>query len=308
MKKNIGIDIGGTKVLMGVVDEAGDVLAEKTIPMEPEKEPGEMIGRIAEALHQMLEDGGTRLSEIGFIGAGVPGTVDTADGVVEYCPNICWNNVPAGLLFREVLKREVLLSQDSRLAALGEFLFGAGKEYANIACITLGTGIGCGIIHGGKIFGGGLGTAGELGHTVIVRDGRACPCGNRGCLERYSSGTGILLEAKERFSETFRMVERTEDVFEMAYRGDKQALAVIQASVEKLAWGVAALVNMVAPEAVIISGGLCVHEELVVGRLEKEVYAQGYPAWTGKGRLRILKAQLGSRAPMIGASALYRGI
>ncbi len=308
MRKNIGIDIGGTKVLMGVVDEEGKVLVEKKIQMEPQKPPKEMIAQIVNALQNMLQSAGIGLDEIGFIGAGVPGTVDTSTGVVEYCPNICWENVPAGEYFQELLEREVLISQDSRLAALGESLFGAGKEYASIACITLGTGIGCGIISDHKIFNGGLNTAGELGHTMIVPDGRDCPCGRRGCLERYSSGTGILLEAKERFPEKFKEVDRTEDVFELVYQGDHDARVVIEDSVRKLAAGIAMLVNLLSPEAVVISGGLCVHEELVVAPLEREVYRQGYIAWAGKDQFRIKKASLGSRAPMIGASALYLGI
>lgn len=298
MKKNIGIDIGGTKVLMGVVDEQGTVHAEKKIAMEPAKPPKEMIGEIARALKKMLEDAGIRLGEIGFIGAGVPGTTNTKTGIVEYCPNISWVDVPAGEYFRQALGREVLLSQDSWLAALGESLFGAGKNYDSIACITLGTGIGCGLIYDRKIFGGGLGTAGELGHTVFVPGGRDCPCGRQGCLERYSSGTGILLEAKERYPDAFSGVKRTEDVFELAYGGNEPAKEVIADCVDKLAFGIAALVNLVAPQAVVISGGLCVHEELVVAPLEREVYRQGYVAWTRKKQFRILPAELGSRAPI----------
>ena len=125
MKKNIGIDIGGTKVLMGVVDGQGTVHAEKKIAMEPAKPPKEMIGEIARALKKMLGDAGIGLGEIGFIGAGVPGTTNTKTGIVEYGPNISWVDVPAGEYFRQELGREVLLSQDSWLDALGESLFGA---------------------------------------------------------------------------------------------------------------------------------------------------------------------------------------
>ncbi|MEA5003098.1 MAG: ROK family protein [Christensenella sp.] len=308
MKKNIGIDIGGTKVMLGVVDEEGTILIKKKIPMQPELSAENMIGQIAQEARRMLDDANIGMEEISFVGAGVPGTVDTAAGIVEYCPNICWDSVPAGKYFREALGKETLLSQDSRLAALGESLFGAGRDYGSIACITIGTGIGCGLIYGKKIFGGGLGTAGELGHIVCEADGRQCPCGNRGCLERYSSGTGILLEAKESYPVQFAGTVRTEDVFDLAYAGSTSAKEVIARSVSRLADGIVTLVNIFAPEAVIISGGLCEHKELVIEPLQNAVQMRGYPAWTRQSRLPVRKAELGADAPMIGASALYRGI
>lgn len=308
MLKNIGIDIGGTKILMGVINENGELLAERQIATKPQVSPKEMISEIAGEVQIMLKEKGYSMNDIHFIGVGVPGTVETKTGMVDYCPNIGWMDVPAGLYFKEMLGRDVLISQDSRLAALGENLFGAGVGYHDLVCITLGTGIGCGIIAQDKIFHGGMNTAGELGHIIIVPDGRPCPCKRRGCLERYSSGTGILLGAREMFPEKLNPDSKTEDVFNLAYCGDSMALGLIEDCLDKLAFGIAMMVNILSPEIIIISGGLCRHEKLIIEPLKNKIYRYGYIAWTRKKDLRVTKALLEDKAAVIGASALYRGI
>ena len=308
MRKNIGIDIGGTKVLMGIMDENANILTSKQIPTLPEEDPRKMIYEIICAMNLMLNETGLDLNNIDFIGAGVPGTVDTNTGIVQYCPNIEWINVPAGQYFGELTGREVKICQDSRLAALGELLFGAGKGYHDLACITLGTGIGCGIIVHDTIFNGGMNTAGELGHIVIEPDGRPCPCGRKGCLERYSSGTGILLGAYEKFPDKLKAYSKAEDIFEMAYSGHEQAIKLIEDSVDKLAYGIATLVNLLSPQIIVFSGGMCVHEKLIIEPLKKKIHEKGYIAWTKKKELVIKKALLEDKAAMIGASVLYKGI
>ncbi|WP_066646451.1 ROK family protein [Christensenella timonensis] len=306
MQKNIGIDIGGTKIRIGVIDGKAHILAMEKLPMQ-HIPAGQMIGRICDAAERMLEKAGLCMEEIGGVGIGVPGTVDHETGAIEYCPNIGWTGQPAGKYFRGRWNKNIAIDQDSRLAALGEALYGAGRGYGSIACITLGTGIGCGVVMDGKIFRGGMNTAGELGHICVEPGGRRCACGNRGCLERYCSGTGILLGARERFSQKLDAGARTEDVFEMAYGGDGDALALIADCVRILAQGIVALVNVLSPEAVILSGGLCAHEKLLVEPLKERVYAQGYPAWTNRKKLAVKKAELGEYAPLVGAAAIGTG-
>jgi glucokinase len=201
----------------------------------------------------------------------------------------------------------VSVAQDSRLAAWAEYLVGAGRNYRSFICVAIGTGIGSGIIIDGKIFNGALNTAGEMGHSVFQKDGRPCACGNHGCLERYSSGTGMLDRALEAYPEKFvNCAHQTETLFELAYAGDADLLRLIRCMVEDLAIGIANAVSLLSPEAVLISGGLCTHDELIIQPLRQLVNQYGYYAWTRKKQLKIEQAQLGPAAPLIGAALLYQ--
>jgi glucokinase len=306
---NVGIDIGGTKVNMGLVRDTGEIIASKKILVEKELDPHLLIKKISTEVNQMVDEAGLTISALRSIGVGVPGTVDSLTGFVEYCPNLGWEDVPAGDLFRDQLGRDVIVAQDSRAAAWAEYLFGAGRKYKSMICLTLGTGIGCGIIIDGKIFHGAMNTAGELGHTIFEKDGLLCNCGNRGCLERYTSGTGILERALLLFPEKLEdRSQRTESVFDMAYEGDQEVLAFIRTVVEDLAIGIANAVSILSPEAVILSGGLCEHEELIIKPLPELVEKYGYRSYVRKHSLKIEKAQMGSDAPMIGAAMLYKAL
>ena len=304
MNVNLGIDIGGTKTNVGLVDENGCVLASRKLPTRKDDVDG-LVAEIRETAEALLAQKGLALSDVGFLGAGVPGTADPATGVVAYCPNLEWYDLPMGASFQRVFGRKVAVAQDSRNGALAERLFGAGKEYTDFICITIGTGIGCGIILGGKVFNGSLNTAGEVGHTPIVKDGLPCLCGKRGCLERYVSGSGIFERAYAGHPELFRGREmKCETVFELAYAGNRDMLCLIDESMDYLAMAIANQVSLLSPQAVLVSGGLCVHEELVVKPLRDKIYKYGYYSWTRLNKLVVRKALLGSDAPMIGASAL----
>lgn len=309
-KYNLGIDIGGTKVNIGIVMDDGRVVDKIKVPASRTIAYGRFVEEICEASEELLEHNHLALEEIHFIGIGVPGTVDVRTGFVSYCPNLYWYDVPIGDMFKQRLGREVKVMQDSRNAALAETLLGAGRNFRNTMCVSVGTGVGCGIIIDGKIFNGGMNTAGELGHTPIVKDGRLCVCGNRGCLERYVSGTGIRDRAIDLFPEKFIREEDkcSEYVFELAYAGDKEILAFIDECVDYLAFGIANAVCLLAPEAIIISGGLCVHEDLVIKPLREKIMKRGYYAWTKQDTLQVCKAELGSDSAMIGAALMYKGL
>lgn len=309
MKLNVGIDIGGTKINLGIVDEQGKITDSCRIPTNAKQEPELTVQEIVKTLKKMLKKNGLTLQDITFIGAGVPGTVNTSTGLVSYCPNLSWFDIPIGDLFERYMGRKVVVEQDSRNAALAEKLFGAGKGCDNILCVAVGTGIGGGIIIDGKIFHGGMNTAGEIGHTPIYKNGRKCVCGNSGCLEKYASGTGMLEIALERFPAKFQgKPEKCETLFKLAYEGDKEACALIDECVDDLAFGIANAVNLISPEMVIISGGLCEHEGLFVNPLQEKITNHGYYSWTRQNSLKVCRAILGSDAPMIGASALDKGI
>ena len=164
---------------------------------------------------------------------------------------------------------------------------------------------GCGVLLEGKILSGAMHTAGELGHTPIVWQGRPCGCGRRGCLEAYASGTAIWTQAMERFPEKLRALpQQTESVFRLAQEGDADALTLIHESVDKLAYGIAIGMDLLSVDTVIISGGICSQKELVIDPLPQKILQYGYPAWAATRTIRVLPARLGSNAPMVGAAFL----
>jgi glucokinase len=304
---NIGIDIGGTKVNIGLVNDEGQIIDSRRMPVQIGLVPSRFIAQISDEVRHLILKNGLHEESINSFGVGVPGTVDTSTGFVEYCPNLGWEDIDAGTYFKHDLGFEVKIAQDSRLAAWAESLVGAGTNYRNLICVTLGTGIGCGIILDGKIFNGSMNTAGEVGHTIFQKNGRPCNCGNLGCLERYTSGTAIFQRAFEKYPEKFIGLEnKAESVFKLAYERDSEILSLIDEIVEDLAIGIANAVSILSPEAVILSGGLCDHDELIVNPLKELVFQYGYHSWARKRSLKILKAKLGSDAPMIGAALLYR--
>ena len=306
---SVGIDIGATKANIGLVTAAGHIIDAVRIPVQRDVAAESFIQTLCHAVEQLLAANGLTKNDCIFYGVGVPGTADYTIGLVEYCPNLGWEDVPAGALFKKCLGVDVVIAQDSRLAAWAEYLLGAGRNYRSSICVAIGTGIGGGIIIDGKIFHGALNTAGEIGHSVLEKDGRACNCGNHGCLERYASGTGMIDRALEAYPEKFvNRPRQAETIFELAYAGDREMLDLIEQVVADLAVGIANVVAILAPEAVIISGGLCIHDELIVKPLKEQVDRYGYHAWTRKKRFKIEQAQLGPEAPLIGAALLYKAL
>jgi glucokinase len=304
---SVGIDIGATKANIGLVIPSGKIIDSIRVPVQREVGAERFIETLCQAVARLMAANHLTPANIAFYGVGVPGTADSRTGLVEYCPNLGWEDVPAGAIFKHYLGAEVMVAQDSRLAAWAEYLLGAGRNYQSFICVTVGTGIGSGIIIDGKIFHGALNTAGEIGHSVFQKDGRVCNCGNHGCLERYSSGTGMIDRALEVYPEKFiDRLHQTETLFGLAYAGDEDLLRLIRSVVEDLAIGIANAVSLLSPEAVIISGGLCTHDELIIKPLRELINQYGYYAWTRKKQIKVEQAQLGPAAPMIGAALLYQ--
>ena len=304
---SVGIDIGATKANVGLVTSTGQIIASVRIPVQRHSSAEDFIETLCGGVNRLIEANGLKKADITFYGVGVPGTADSKTGLVEYCPNLGWEDIPAGAIFQKHLDAEVLIAQDSRLAAWAEYLLGAGQNYRSFICVAVGTGIGGGIIIDGKIFQGALNTAGEIGHSVFQKDGRLCNCGNHGCLERYASGTGMIERALEAYPEKFAdRPHQAETLFELAYAGDQDLLRLIRCMVEDLAIGIANAVSILSPEAVIMSGGLCIHDDLIIKPLGELVNQYGYYAWVRKKQLKIEQARLGPEAPMIGAALLYK--
>jgi len=244
----------------------------------------------------MLKAHGKSMEDVVFVGIGVPGTVDADAKVVINAPNLNWKNEPLADYFAEVCQKVPVLVQDTRAAAWCEAR--VRKEKRCIVCVTLGTGIGCGIVIDGHIWHGAMGTAGEIGHVPAVLDGRPCACGKKGCMEAYASGTAIARIAKEG-----QLAESSEEVFASAKQGDEKALALISNAVNCAAISICAVINILSPDAVIFSGGLAEQKELYVEPLIDKIRKMAYQQAVGEG-LYIGVSSFGGEAPMIGAAFL----
>lgn len=295
----IGIDIGGTTTKIGLVDIHQKLIASTVMDTNAKRPAEEVIGEIATRTLDLLEDQGIAMDQCIGVGIGVPGTIDSKRGIVKYSNNIQWENVELTKIMGAYLPIPIRIANDADCAALGEAVAGAGKECQDVIMLTLGTGVGGGIILDGKIYEGkGLGGS-ELGHMVIVENGEACTCGRKGCLEAYASATALMREAKRATGEELKPKE----IFEGARAGDPKLQKLVQNYIGKLGTGIVNIVNIFRPQLVILGGGISAQEEDLLPPL-REMMKTG--CFGGeKGELpEIERAALGNEAGMIGAASL----
>ena len=305
---NIGIDIGGTKINTGLVDSNGQVQAMISIPTVPEAGYAAIAASVIGQVHAVLEKSGLDLAQVDDLGFGIPGTVNSKEGLVLFAPNLGWRDVP----FVEHIRREfslpIAIGQDTHAAVWAEFLFGAGMDCENIACLTVGTGIGCGLVINKKLHLGSLQYVGEVGHSLVELDGRPCSCGNRGCLECYASGSAIQKRGREVIDNYQTLVRdagkglTTQDILFAAEHGHPQAQQVVAEAVAYLGMGIVNLIHLLGPQKVILSGGLSNAEALIVAPVKDFVKQRSYA--NVAERVEIVRARLGEYAPMIGAAFL----
>ena len=310
----IGIDVDGTNLKAGLVDETGNILAVERRPLDfrgPEQFAADVAQLAAAAAHK----GGVAPEALEYVGVGLPGAVSGGD--ILFTTNIPMENVPIEELFRRHLDLPLLLGNDADCAAVGEFFCGAGQGTRDFAVVTLGTGIGCGLLLGGKLHGGPASS--EAGHLVICHGGELCNCGRRGCWERYASATALIQQTKAAMAahpesllhaiaaENGGVVEgRT--AFQAAQAGDETALAVCGQYVEYLADGTISLINILRPEAVAIGGGVAAAPEHLLLEPLREIVARESFSSHGGITTRVLRAELGNDAGIIGAALLGRAI
>ena len=310
----IGIDVCGTNLKAGLVDETGNILAVERRPLDfrgPEQFAADVAQLAAAAAHK----GGVAPEALEYVGMGLPGAVSGGD--ILFTTNIPMENVPIEELFRRHLDLPLLLGNDADCAAVGEFFCGAGQGTRDFAVVTLGTGIGCGLLLGGKLHGGPASS--EAGHLVICHGGELCNCGRRGCWERYASATALIQQTKAAMAahpesllhaiaaENGGVVEgRT--AFQAAQAGDETALAVCGQYVEYLADGTISLINILRPEAVAIGGGVAAAPEHLLLEPLREIVARESFSSHGGITTRVLRAELGNDAGIIGAALLGRAI
>lgn len=308
----IGIDVGGTNVRAGAADGEGRLLAVKQVPLRYEGAES-FAAALASLAVETAETAGGQKVDIKSVGIGLPGAV--RDGTVLYTANIPMRDVPLESLLRQQLDVSVILENDANCAALGEWLCGCGRGTDQFAVITLGTGIGGGFVVNGCLMRGG--TAGEVGHMVVERNGVLCECGRRGCWEAYASATGLARMAREAAqyhpdSLLRELVRRGEldgrGIFSAAEAGDAAALEVCRTFTDYLSVGITNLMNLLQPEILALSGGIAnAPERLLLEPLRRRVEKECYSRHIGISP-RILRAELGNDAGIIGAALLSRGI
>ena len=310
----IGIDVGGTNLKAGLVREDGQILAVERTPLAFEN-PEQFARTLAQLGQSGLQQAGVPASEVVSAGIGIPGAV--AGGDILYTCNIPLRDVPLSRLFRQYLDVPVLLENDANCAAVGEWLCGAGRGTQQFIVVTLGTGVGGGLILNGKLY-SGSGMVGEVGHMVIQHGGAPCNCGRRGCWEAYASATGLIRmtrEAMEAHPESLLHTVAAQNgcvegrtAFDAAVQGDETALGLCRDYVSYLAAGVTNLINILQPEAVAIGGGVAAApDRLLLTPLREIVERECYPRHTGQ-LPRIVRAELGNDAGIIGAALLKRAI
>ena len=312
----IGIDIGGTNIACGIVDDEFNIVARAKVKTNAPRPYAEILEDIKQSVRLACEELGIKPSEASSIGIGCPGTCNS-DGVVEYSNNLGFVNVPLRSDIESEFGVKTYLDNDANAAAFGEFVAGAAKGANSAVAITLGTGVGSGIIIDGRIYSGSNCAGGEIGHTVIVVDGRPCTCGRRGCFEAYSSATGLIRMTAEAAEEnpnslTARLiVEDGKCSARTAYKAMKQGCevgkAVTEQYVKYLACGIANTINIFQPDILCIGGGVCNEGDTLLVPLKAAVAEQVYTKNSARNT-EIVVCSLGNDAGIIGAAALYRSV
>ncbi|MEI7475232.1 MAG: ROK family protein [bacterium] len=312
-KYRIGVDLGGTNVKIAIVDEKGHIAYSSSEPTRAEMGYKYTIQNIINLIKTSLKETDISKDAIGGIGVGCPGQIDSENGIVRLLPNIPgWVNVPLTDIMEEEFGIKTCVDNDVRCATLGEMAFGAGKGLKNIICITVGTGIGSGIVVNGKLARGASGTAGEIGHMMLQDHmGPICGCGNTGCLEALASGPTIVQMANEYLmsgkSTKFRELAVNTPispriVAEAAEMGDQVAKRIFEINGYWIGIGMANLVNILNPEAIIVGGGVAQAGDLLLEPIRKVIKERALSI-PGEA-VKVVAAELGESAGIIGASLL----
>lgn len=310
MKKFVGIDIGGMTIKGMITDRKGEVFCQGNIVTGWQNGGDGMCRNIKELLDDMLERGKVNREDVAGVGVGCPGMIDSEHGVVVFAGNLNLRNFPLAETLEKMLGFPVNLTNDANAAALGEARFGAGRNYKDSILVTLGTGVGGGIIINGKLFEGYHSAGAEMGHMTIVEGGNLCTCGRRGCFEAYSSATALMKKTREMMeenpdSEMWRgyNLDTVNGKTPFDYPEDKAAHEVIEWYIKYLACGLTNLANIFRPQVIMLGGGVSEQGEMLTRPLQERVDAQIFGG-TGFAPVKIIKATLGSRAGAFGAAAL----
>lgn len=316
----VGVDLGGTNIVVGLLPlEGGEVASLRTLPTEAGRGAKFVVDRIVsmveEAIERTLSERGGRRDQVLGVGIGSPGPLDRKTGTVINTPNLGWRNFPLRDLVANALQLPATLDNDANCATYGEWWLGAGREVSTLVGLTLGTGIGGGVVLNGEIYHGCSDAAGEIGHMTIDSNGRRCKCGNYGCLEQYASGPAIAVRAVEGIeagseSMLVDMVDGKLDdvtaatVYEAAVLGDAYAGEVVKDTARFLGAGVANIVNILNPQMIVIAGGVTRAGDYLFEPLRAEVRRRAFRS--AQECCSIVSAQLPGTAGVVGAAAVFK--
>ncbi|MCP4268290.1 MAG: ROK family protein [Candidatus Brocadiaceae bacterium] len=302
----VAADVGGTNTRMAIVTGSGDIHTLLKRPTHCKDGRDEMIKFLVSFVRETIEKSKLSIDGISGIGIGFPGPLNTETGTVFNPPNLIgWDSVPLVSILRNELKIPVAIENDANAAALGEWWKGAGSGTNSLFCITLGTGVGGGIVLDGKVWHGASSIAGEIGHTTVVRDGLQCSCGNMGCLEAYACSGGILRRVNQALSEGsnssgLQQLSDLKQIDQMIEQGNETVLDVIKESGVILGIAIANLANLLNPEMVVLFGGVTNLGEPLIEPLKKEVINRAFKEATDS--LRIELSMLGDNSGILGAA------
>ncbi len=310
----IGVDLGGTNIAVGVVDENYKIIGRGKVKTRCPRPAAEIFDDIALAVNMAVKDAGISMDDVVSVGVGTPGSVNKDNGYIEFSNNLEFDQVPAKEMLEERIGKTIYLDNDANCAALGEAIAGCGKGVGNFVAITLGTGVGSGIIVNGKIVCGVNYCAGEMGHMVISVDGEPCNCGRKGCWEQYSSATALIRQTKaamleDKDSAMWQLVNGNIDstsgrtAFDAMRLGDKTAAAVVDKYIYYLSVGIGNVINALQPEIICIGGGISHEGDYLLAPLNKFIEEQRYSIHALK-QTKILAAELGNDAGIIGSALL----
>lgn len=313
-KVTIGIDLGGTNIKIGLVDDKYGIIAQTSIPTNASRPCEQVIADMGNTALALLAGHGCSIQDCRGVGIGSPGTIDSRNGVVLYSNNIRWNNVPAAAEMQKYLPVPVRINNDANCAALGEVTKGAARGYRNAAFLTLGTGVGGGIVIDGSIFEGGHPGGVELGHILNGSEKRRCTCGRYDCLETYASATALIQDARKMAQEHPESLlwelcggeaERMDAKmpFDAAEAGDACGRALIQNYLVHLADGIVDIANIFRPDIIVLGGGVCAQGKKLTEPLNRHLQENCFGASVSYVP-EVVIAENGNQAGIIGAASL----
>lgn len=309
----IGIDLGGTNIAVGLVSEEGELVAKKSVKTHSERPFKDILKDMADCVLLLLDEQKVPLDEVISIGIGTPGSVDSEHGVLVYANNFSEKeNIKMREIIQSYIDKPVYITNDANAAALGEVVAGAAKGYKNAVLITLGTGVGGGIIINGQLYEGQYSAGAELGHIMLIHDGEQCSCGRKGCWEAYASATALIRQTKramEAHPESYMNQIATLDTvsgrtaFTAAKNGDAAGQAVVDKYIQYIAEGLVDIINIFRPEILIIGGGICNEGEYLLKPMREFLHKYAYGGGLHPDQ-KLAVASLGNDAGIIGAAFL----
>ncbi len=318
MEYYAGVDLGGTNIAVGIVNSQKQIVGRTTVKTNPQRHYSQVLDDLCTAVHTAAADASITTGQLKWIGIGSPGTVDNRRGMVEHAYNLNFTNVPVGQLVSERMRLPIFLENDANAAAYGEALAGAAKEKENVLMMTVGTGVGGGIIIRGEIYAGFCHAGAEIGHALLCYHGEPCTCGRHGCIEAYCSATALIRQTRRAMkahpsSVLWQICEGSLDkvdgksAFLALRQGDSTGQKVIEQYIDYLGEAIASLINIFQPEVFVLGGGISAEGDLLFQPLRQVVDREVFVKNPMK-KTELLPAMLGNDAGIIGAAFLGKSV